>query len=149
MSVQATAWVLDRSESRGLDRLVLLVLANYADELDQSCPSGLTIAQDAGISTSSVADALRRLCDLGELQRLTTGSRGRSAVYQFATPIRRNSERPVAASSPRFPTQPRESLPAGARDATVAELEDRRLRRVAELEAECFPPEQSSIFGGV
>lgn len=68
MSFKAVDWVLDHSQAEGSARLVLIVLAENADQDDGSCwPSVNTIARRARISTRSVQYALRQLVDMGEL----------------------------------------------------------------------------------
>lgn len=69
MSVQAMTWVLERSESRLGDRLVLLSIANHADRFGENAwPSIETIAVEARMSGRQVQRAIRRLEELGELE---------------------------------------------------------------------------------
>lgn len=69
MSVQALAWVLECSEARLGGRLVLLSIANHADERgDNAWPSVPTIAREARMSERQVRTVLRDLVELGELE---------------------------------------------------------------------------------
>jgi len=68
MSIQAVAWVLEASESRSFDRLVLISIANYAHkDGGGSCPSVKTIADEAGVSERQVRYSVANLVKLGEL----------------------------------------------------------------------------------
>lgn len=70
MSVQAMAWVMDHSEATGTDRLVLLIVANYADEYGNNAwPSQSTIAAKAKMSTRQVQRILSNLVENGHLTR--------------------------------------------------------------------------------
>lgn len=82
MSIRALAWVWEHSEARGLDRLVLLSIADHADEFGGSAwPSFERIAQRCGISRSSAIRCVGRLVDEGELERTVKGGRpGRGGV---------------------------------------------------------------------
>jgi hypothetical protein len=72
MSIEALVAVFNRSEAEGTDRLVLLVMANSAnEETGQVWLSTARIAEKARLSKRSVQYALRRLEESGEL-----GARG-------------------------------------------------------------------------
>ena len=75
MSVQALAAVLE-SETRttGVDRLVLLALANHANELLECWPSHETLAREANAHVDTVRKSLRRLDDLGLVDRRTNAA---------------------------------------------------------------------------
>lgn len=82
MSIQAVAWVLDNSESRGFSRLVLLSLANHINgDTGLCCPSMRTIAREAGVSLGTIPNAVTNLVALGELKVLEEGGPRRSARY--------------------------------------------------------------------
>jgi hypothetical protein len=75
MSVQAIAWVLQHSDARGLDRLVLISLANHAiptagdGDVHESWPGLDTIAAEAGLEDRAAARrALDRLMAAGEIE---------------------------------------------------------------------------------
>lgn len=98
MSIQAVAWVLDQSRSRGFTRLVMISLANHANKETGECwHSVRTIAAEAGVSKSTVADHVRRLVELGEVELLDEGGPRRSARYRltFPTYVREADEKNV------------------------------------------------------
>ena len=61
MSVAATSFVWERSESEGADRLVLLALADFADENGNCFGSWGKLEQKTRLSRATVARCLRRL----------------------------------------------------------------------------------------
>lgn len=68
------AWVWNQSDARGLDRLVLLSIADHADEFGGSAwPSLGRIAERCGISRSSAIRCVSRLEELGELEVIDGG----------------------------------------------------------------------------
>lgn len=84
MSREAVTWALECSASRGLDRLVLIVLAHHRNHLTGACyPSMRTIAREAGISLGKVAQSVATLVAMGELEVAERGDQRRSARYDF------------------------------------------------------------------
>ena len=84
MSVQAMAWVIDNSSAQGSDFVVLLMLANhYNHETGRCNPGYRRIAEEARVGRSTVGDAVRRLCELGELAVVETGRGHRTTQYHF------------------------------------------------------------------
>lgn len=74
MSIQAVAWVLEHSETRGAARLALISIANYADKNTGECfPSMRTIAREARCSPGSVPPSVREAVRLGELEVIDAG----------------------------------------------------------------------------
>jgi hypothetical protein len=68
MSVQAMVWVFEFSKSKGLDKLVLLSLANRHNLERRGCwPSRSTIAVDCGVHDATVKRSLGNLENLGEV----------------------------------------------------------------------------------
>lgn len=68
------SWVFQSSRSRGVDRLVLLAIADSAnDHGAEAWPSLSTIAAKAGVDRRTVSRSLTRLVELGELERLRSG----------------------------------------------------------------------------
>jgi Helix-turn-helix domain len=68
VSIQAIAYVFDHSRAEGVDRLVLLALANHANAETGECHPGYRrIADEANCSTATVGRAVARLAELGEL----------------------------------------------------------------------------------
>lgn len=71
MSIQLVGWVLEHERTTtGADRLVLIALANYADERGECYPSIGRIQRDAGIKSETTVHAcIGRLIDAGLLER--------------------------------------------------------------------------------
>lgn len=63
------SWVLDFSDSRFSDRLVLLAIANHCDRYGREAwPMHSTLAAEARVSTREVIRAIQSLVAMGELQ---------------------------------------------------------------------------------
>jgi len=108
VSAQAFSWVCEHADAQGTDRLVLLVLANYAGDLITDgtetffeCWPGIgRIAEDARLdSRRTVQNALTRLVASGQIERIINAApdqrvRGdrRSNLYRIHT-----KPRPLAA----------------------------------------------------
>ena len=83
MTVHVTSWVLRNSRATLGSRLVLLVLADYADEDGGSCwPSVATISKETLLSERQVRYALRNLEQLGEIAIEQMGGGRRSTRYR-------------------------------------------------------------------
>jgi biotin operon repressor len=68
MSIQAVAWVLEHSQAKLADRLVLIAIANHADARGWNAwPSIEKIAEEAGIHEVTVWRSVKALEELGEL----------------------------------------------------------------------------------
>jgi hypothetical protein len=75
VSVAATSFVWERSEAEGADRLVLLALADFADENGNCFGSWGKLEQKTRLSRSTIARCLRRLQDSGDLLMVEKGHR--------------------------------------------------------------------------
>jgi hypothetical protein len=75
MSVAATNYVWTQSPAEGADRLVLLALADFADEAGNCFGSWGKLEEKTRLARRTVADCLRRLQESGELVLVTKGSR--------------------------------------------------------------------------
>jgi Helix-turn-helix domain len=73
MSVEFITPVLKNSRSTGLNKFVLVCLANYADEHGVSYPSVSTLANRCGISETSVHKCIKKLMALGEVELVEAG----------------------------------------------------------------------------
>lgn len=62
--------------------LVLLAIADHADNRNEAWPSQATLAQEAGMSPLGVRKAIGALVDLGFLEILDPGGPRRSARYR-------------------------------------------------------------------
>lgn len=100
--------VFRHSKAKGNDRVVLLVLADHADDEGRGAyPSHATIAAKANCSERCVRDCLDRLVESGELVRQGKHPRARTIVYD----VQIDSDQPgkscrPAASAARQPAQP-------------------------------------------
>ncbi len=94
MSYEAVRQVLERSKTKGAQRLILLVIAEHADHSGIAWPSVQTIARLANCSARYVKDTIAKLKS-GELVLERGGGRGRSNRYRI--PLERvNSGSPIA-----------------------------------------------------
>jgi hypothetical protein len=75
MSVAATNYVWTQSPAEGADRLVLLALADFADESGNCFGSWGKLEEKTRLARRTVADCLRRLQESGELVLVARGSR--------------------------------------------------------------------------
>jgi len=66
MSFQAMSWAL-KQPVKTTEKLLLLVIANYADEQGQAWPSVETLCRDTGMSRATIQRSLRKLEKLGFL----------------------------------------------------------------------------------
>lgn len=74
MSVQWLSWVFDAVEVVGGQRLVLLSLANHADDRGVCWPSIDTLSKEARLSRRRVEEAIRGLVATGIVQRTVNGA---------------------------------------------------------------------------
>lgn len=80
MSVQALSWVFSLGpDVGGTDRLVLLSLANHADDLGECWPGVARIAGEAGVSERTVRRSIQNLVEAGVLEVERQGSGARAA----------------------------------------------------------------------
>lgn len=69
MSIQAVAWVLESSDTTGAARLILISIANHADDVGESWPSQDTIAREARVTPDAVKRTIRAMVKDGILER--------------------------------------------------------------------------------
>jgi len=69
MSIQAVAWAIDQKTGSAAGKVVLICLANYADEHGECWPSQETIAAETELSERSVREWLQKLEEAGLLTR--------------------------------------------------------------------------------
>ena len=72
MSIAAVGAVLDHSEAKGNARMVLLVMANYANEAGHCWPSVKSVAKRCNCPERSVHRSLAALVAAGELVKVGT-----------------------------------------------------------------------------
>lgn len=88
MSIGCMIWVFHHSQSSGNDRLVLLAIADEADDAGTNAnPSLRRIATKANCHRDTATECVKRLEDLGELEviRPDTPGRGRFNRYRIVT----------------------------------------------------------------
>ena len=87
MSVKATSWVWQESKCEGADRLVLLALADFADENGRCFGSWGTLEDKTRLSRSTIVRSLKRLEASGDLSKVeesrVVGSRNLATVWQL------------------------------------------------------------------
>lgn len=83
MSIKVTNWVWSRSESRNGARLVMLALADRADDQGLAWPSIEDLAERSRLSPRAVQKAIATLVDIGELEVDGGGGRHRSNRYRI------------------------------------------------------------------
>jgi hypothetical protein len=83
MSARATTWVWEHSESKGLDRLVLLAIADEANHRGEEARASLEdISSKAKVAKSTAQGCTKRLERMEELEVTMQGNgRGRITVY--------------------------------------------------------------------
>lgn len=85
VSFKTMVWVLNHSEARGSDRLVLLALASHENGR-AARPSTARIAREAGVDPSTVFRVLRRLEESKAIEVDRPGrGRGRTNLYYVLT----------------------------------------------------------------
>lgn len=87
MGYDAVRWALMQT-ARCQDKLVLAVIAHFADKSQKSWPSVRTIAVTCGLSVSSVNRSLAKLKELGliTIEPRFKNNRQTSNVYTLAVP---------------------------------------------------------------
>lgn len=68
MSIQAISWALKQSAVKRGEKMVLVALANYADENGECFPSHKRLAEDTGYTRQGVGKVIRHLEDIGLLE---------------------------------------------------------------------------------
>lgn len=101
MSVLASSWVWRYAQAGGTALIVLLAIADHADDDGFAFPSIATLARKARLDERTVQRIIRRLVDLGALQivEATTGGR-RSNTYRLVMTISTEISTPVADRHP-------------------------------------------------
>ena len=89
MSAEATNWVWKHSEAAGSDRLVLLALADFADESGHCFGSWTTLEHKTKLSRSTIARSLARLEKDGILTKVQSARivDGRNLATVWKLPI--------------------------------------------------------------
>jgi hypothetical protein len=84
MSVKASFWAIEQKPRSRDHKLVLMLLADWADETGEAWPRRTTIAEKAMCSVKHVGDLVRELEDDGYLVRIRTRRRdGRQGSNRY------------------------------------------------------------------
>jgi len=92
VSLEAYRDVWEHSKAKGTARLILLALADHADEKGVAWPSLSRLAKYANVHVSNVSKNISQLIEIGELSRIGTvpSERGkRGTKYKIITPRQR------------------------------------------------------------
>lgn len=113
MSIPIMKWIFERSPARGCDRLVLLVLADFANDQGACWPSIATIAHKANLSRRYTIDILGKLESAGaiKVERRRAGRVNKSNVYQIVAP-----ELALAGAAPEQAAPPATAVPGAPGD---------------------------------
>ncbi|HEX9993914.1 MAG TPA: helix-turn-helix domain-containing protein [Acidimicrobiales bacterium] len=83
MSIEAVAWVLSSSPTKGAERMVLMVLAEHArSECGHTWPSYATVAGEANVSERWAKTLVKRLITAGHVKQVADGGGRQSNVYE-------------------------------------------------------------------
>lgn len=116
MSHQATTWVMEFSESRLADRLVLLAIAHrVSNDSGAAFPSVATICREANLSERQVQYSIKSLEKLGELQVKRSGSEIGTHLYRMPKFIAWMQTLHPAKSAPGAKRAPAKFVPGGAK----------------------------------
>jgi hypothetical protein len=112
MSVRASSWVWDFAQAGGTALIVLLAIADYADDQGIGFPSIATLARKARLDERTVQRIIRRLVDTRALEVLeaTAGGR-RSNTYRLI--MTRPDDQPGSISTPPADRHPRQAATGG------------------------------------
>lgn len=84
MSNLCLSAVLEHSQSKGVARLVLLIIADIANDEGEAWPGSELIAKKANIERQNVPRAIRELVKLGELTVITRGGPRYANLYRLS-----------------------------------------------------------------
>lgn len=106
MSVQALSAVLEESQARLGNRLVLIAIANHANEIgEKSFPNLETLAREANLSVRQVIRCIQELEALGELVVLRVANKPNRYRIQLST-LRRGDKLSRDKSGPEMSREP-------------------------------------------
>jgi len=79
------AWVWEHSRAEPTERLVLLAIADCANDRGEAWPSMAALVGKTRLSERTIQRAVQTLVDLGELVAVIGGGRGRTTKYRLPT----------------------------------------------------------------
>lgn len=92
MSVRVLSWVWDHGPTDRSELLVLLALADYADDCGVCFPSMQSVADKARMTERGVQKIIARMVEQGILVVQTGGGRGGCNRYKIVRPVAKNPE---------------------------------------------------------
>lgn len=128
MSIKVMSRVWDHSEQEGSRLLVLLAMADWADDDGYCWPKIAVLAHKARVDERTVQRCLADLVEAKELERSGGGGRGRSSTYRVVTGLKGDRLSPFAGNAVRDEAQARKGdaavtvtgRPKGDKSATVS-----------------------------
>lgn len=84
MSIKVSTWVWERSKHRGTQKLLLLALAEFANDSGICWPSVDTLSKRIGESDRHTRQLIQKLVASGDLLLVTGGGRGNTTRYAIA-----------------------------------------------------------------
>ena len=111
MSICSLTWAVARTGMTPRDKLVLVILANRANERRECWPSMGSLIDDTGLSERSIQDAVKALARAGVLTIEVGGGRGRTNLYRLQTPqnMTNTPQKPVGIETNETPQNPQET----------------------------------------
>jgi hypothetical protein len=105
MSIRVIQWVWDHSTAEGLDRLVLLAIADCANDHGRDAYPGFAeLARKSRIARSTLGDVLKRLRERGHIQiQEAGGGRGHRTVYRVVMVLEEPSEQESGSRTDSYP----------------------------------------------
>ena len=93
MSIKIMEWVFEKSKAQGLERLILLVIADHCNsEGEDAFPRISVIARRANVSERTVTRKIQDLVSMGELS--VVKRQGTSSLYRIITSTNSVDEKP-------------------------------------------------------
>jgi len=109
-NADAALWALTQRTGRGTDKLLLAILASYADKNNEAWPSQSTLAAEAEIDIKTIALGLKRLELSGLISRNGAGPLG---SVKFRLHLNRATTQTQAELIPAPPPEPKPSKDRG------------------------------------
>lgn len=113
MSFHALAWAVDQKIETASEKLVLLILANYANHNNEVYPSAETLMEKTSLDRKTVIKARQSLVQKGYLVDTgkKTGRTGQSVIYRLTCDELKPPKNGTLYESIKSPNFPIESLP--------------------------------------
>lgn len=113
MSFHALAWAVDQKIETASEKLVLLILANYANHNHEVYPSAETLMEKTSLDRKTVIKARQSLVQKGYLVDTgkKTGRTGQSVIYRLTCDELKPPKNGTLYESIKSPNFPTESLP--------------------------------------